>query len=159
MLIGLPGSGKSTWRREFQKIHNETLQVWLSTDDFIEKAAKDTDSTYNDVFMANIKLAERNLENLLTIAIRGGKDIVWDQTNLNPKTRAKKLGKVPKDYIRKAVIFLTPNEIIDKINIERTKINRHVPFHILESMKKQMDISKIDEEGFDEIIYVERKPE
>ena len=59
MFVGLPGSGKSTFRAKLEaELMEEGVSfVALSTDDFIEKCARDTGRTYNDMFFDNIKLA------------------------------------------------------------------------------------------------------
>ena len=52
MLVGLPGSGKTTWLANQKDIHNYII---LSTDKYIEMTAKCLDKTYNDVFFKCIK--------------------------------------------------------------------------------------------------------
>ena len=44
-------------------------------------------------------------------AVRNGKDIVWDQTNLNPRSRRNKL-RMLKGYTKNAVVFKIPSENI-----------------------------------------------
>jgi len=152
MLIGLPGCGKSTWH-EKQK---SSRAVILSTDKYIEFAAKCRGMTYNECFKDSIKDAEVSMYAQLAASLSYDYDLIWDQTNLSQKTRAKKLAKIPKHYTKEAIIFLTNPQIIDRINEERKSTGRALPEHILESMKKNFDISKIAEEGFDTITYIER---
>ena len=55
-LIGVPGSGKSTW---FDKNQVGTL---ISSDDIIESIACEYEMTYNQCFQDLIKFAEKELE-------------------------------------------------------------------------------------------------
>ena len=154
MLVGCPGSGKSTWLKEHRSTNQESFV--LSTDAFIEYKATITGKTYNDAFKDNIKEAEQWLNDCLKCAITQQVDMYWDQTNLSPKVRAKKLAKIPKHYFKEAVIFLTQYDIIKKVNEDRKRIGRSLPDHILESMVKNFDISHIEHEGFDKITKINR---
>lgn len=153
MLIGLPGSGKSRWVQVQDNHH-----AWvLSTDRFIERYAGLNAMTYNEAFQSTIKDAEKQLLFNLEIAIKNQQPIIWDQTNLNPKTRAKKLAKIPSLYHKEAIIFLTPESILDIINEERKAVGRSIPQKIFSSMKVNFDVENIENEGFDKITYIERK--
>lgn len=154
MLIGLPGSGKTTWFAE-QDLSDKNF-VWISTDKFIERLAKQKGKTYNEVWKDNIKSATNQMVGELRTAINTNKDIIFDQTNLSIKSRRQKLQNIPSNYTKEAVIFLTSPEIIDIINVERKQFGRAIPQHILESMRRTFDISFINNEGFDKITYIQR---
>ena len=155
LLVGLPGAGKSTWLIEQRKLGLKG--VLLSTDFFIENYAAWQKKTYNEVFKERIKASIDFMMVHLADAIKHDENIIWDQTNLTAKVRANKLRLVPKHYVRNAIIFLTPSEILDIINEERKATGRALPGHILESMKRNFDISTIDKEGFDTVTYIIRE--
>jgi len=82
MLIGLPGSGKSTFRNE----HGEPYVV-LSSDDFIEQRAIAEGVTYTEVFADAVDDASRHVHRNFREALANNASIMWDQTNLTPKKR------------------------------------------------------------------------
>lgn len=106
MLIGVPGSGKSTWiaSQEWAKDC-----VIVSTDKLIELEAARQGKTYNDVFKDYISEATRLMNEDIRSAVETGRDIIWDQTNTSRKTRKSKLTQV-QGYYKIAVVFKTPEE-------------------------------------------------
>lgn len=147
MLIGVPGSGKSTWLRTMGL---DTLVV-LSTDDKIEAAAAAQGKTYNDVFKSEITAAEKQMYKDAETAFAADCDVIWDQTNITAKTRSKKLRIVPEHYDVVAVYFETPNDV----ELQRRLANRPgktIPANIVMGMKSQLEEPK-HSEGFVEIIY------
>ena len=149
LLVGLPGAGKSTWLIEQRKLGLKG--VLLSTDFFIENYAAWQKKTYNEVFKERIKDSIDFMMVHLADAIKHDKNIIWDQTNLTAKVRAKKLSYIPKHYTKEAIIFTTSYHTLATVNEERKSIGRTIPKHILESMIKSFDISNIETEGFDTI--------
>jgi len=148
MLVGVPGSGKSTWLSKQDK----TNAVVLSTDDYIERVALASGSTYSDVFKNSIEDASQNLENELAVAIKGKKDIYWDQTNLTARARSKKLDKIPSEYRKVAVFFKTPDDAELKRRLS-SRPGKIIPANILMAMRSQLEIPTVDE-GFDRVIVV-----
>lgn len=147
MLIGVPGSGKSTW------IKNCGIDaVVLSTDDKIEAAAEAAGKTYNEMFRSVIGAAEKQMYADAAAAFAAGRDVIWDQTNITAKTRMKKLAKVPSFYEKIAVYFNTPPEA----ELQRRLANRPgktIPANIVMGMVSQLEMPTL-EEGFDRIIIV-----
>ena len=150
-LIGLPGTGKSTWMKEN---HSPDIVI-LSTDAYIEAYAANHGTTYNAVFQDAIKDAEKHMYQSLKQAIDDGKSIIWDQTNLTRKARAKKLAMLPKYFDKRAYAFLTSDEISGTINEERRRIGRSIPEHIIQGMKSTYQPPSTDE-GFSQIVTIER---
>ncbi len=145
MLIGVPGSGKSTW------VSN---QIWakdcsiVSSDRFIDEHAEELGKTYNEVFDEYVKIATKLMENQALIAQANNMDIIWDQTNMSAKSRAKKLALLP-NYEKIAVVFRTP----EKEELDRRLSSRPGKF-ISEKIVNSMIASynePTEEEGFKEI--------
>lgn len=151
MLIGVPGSGKSTWI-ENRSYGNEGIGrdiTILSTDHFIEVVAQQKGLTYNDVFKDTIKNAEHKMWDDLKYATDNGHNIIWDQTNLNRKSRAKKLIMIPDHYQKIAIWFPTP----DTEELQRRLASRPgktIPDHVIKSMIESIEYPEFDE-GFDVI--------
>ena len=152
VLVGIPGSGKSTRRRLLQLQHpNATI---ISTDDFVEGFAASVGSTYNEVFPTAVKYTAEYIDRVLAYALEMGKDIIWDQTNLTVKKRKTILNRIPDSY-EKVVIFIdTSLNVSLQNNNER---ERKVPEEVIKRMYHQLEIPHLNE-GFDNIIkYVHRK--
>jgi tRNA uridine 5-carbamoylmethylation protein Kti12 len=81
--------------------------------------------------------------------------IIWDQTNLDSKTRRKKLQKIPSDYVKFAFVFDTPSDETLNERIEQRK-DKVIPRNILDGMISRFE-SPTEAEGFDVIIYVGEK--
>ena len=145
MLIGVPGSGKSTW------LDN---QIWIkdipiiSTDRFIDAQAKLEGKTYNQVFHDYIKIATKLLENQVLIIQANNKDAIWDQTNVSVKTRKAKLEKFS-GYRKIAVFFPTPEAEELKRRLD-SRDGKYIPENVMKSMIKNLEMPTL-EEGFDEV--------
>lgn len=150
MMIGVPGSGKSTWIANQNIDWNNTIVV--STDAFIDKKAADAGKTYSDVFKDHIKAATSKMNSDIEYAIKNNMNIIWDQTNTSVKIRKAKLGQIPDTYSKVAVFFRTPdsNELKKRLD---SRVGKNIPNNILMGMISQLE-PPTKNEGFDEIINV-----
>lgn len=157
MMIGLPGTGKTTYiLNNFLNLENCVLEndvPWvISSDANIEIVANVFGLTYSEVWESAAKLAEFVMYKELSQAIRDEVDIIWDQTNITRKTRANKLSKIPKDYKKYAYVVIPP----EKNEWERRLLSRSdkiIPSHVLSSMIDRFEYPTL-EEGFDAIIPI-----
>ena len=147
MLVGVPGSGKSTWIRS--RNHDAVI---ASTDDKIEAAAAAQGLTYDAVFETEIKAANAALREDVKQAVKDQRDIIWDQTNLTAKSRRGKLGQVPKHYERIALFFPTPDgeELARRL---ASRVGKTIPVHVMANMIASLE-PPVPSEGFDEIYQV-----
>lgn len=149
MLCGLPTSGKSTFASKLLEDPAYKDSGVLSTDSYIESVAKRLNKTYNEVFEDSIDEANRQLELNLIEAKDRGKNLIWDQTNLTPKTRKKKLSKIPSDYARIAIWFDITLEEAMRRNQQRP--GKMIPKNVLRLMSEQFVPPSCDED-FDVVI-------
>ena len=147
-LCGLPLAGKSTFYNEHLK---QTDHILISTDEYIEKHCKEANLTYNEGFDLYIKDACNDLVKQLLFAIENKKNVVIDQTNLNLKSRRKKLKLIPDDYYKIAVYF---SITLEKSIQRNTRPGKIIPENVLRSMSESIKIPTI-EEGFDEVYKVD----
>ena len=148
MMVGVPGSGKSSWIAKQNFDWNTTMVV--SSDAIIDQRAAAQGKTYSDVFQDEIKAATLQMNQNLRDAIDNNMNIVWDQTNLTAKSRAGKLSQIPKNYRKIAVFFPTP----DAKELQRRLASRPgktIPQNIVMGMISQLQ-KPSEAEGFDEII-------
>jgi heterogeneous nuclear ribonucleoprotein U len=150
MLIGLPGSGKSTWVNKHQ-YRTDRFTYVTSTDNIIDDIAAQSGKTYNDVFKDNIKFAEKTMYAEVMAAVKADGDIIWDQTNLTKKSRAKKLIMIPDHYIKYAVVFPTPEQLL--LQRLASRPGKTIPSYVIEGMIDTFEMPELSE-GFD-AIYVE----
>jgi predicted kinase len=150
MLIGVPGSGKSTWVAKAPLDWSKT--VVASTDNYIEREAEKLGKTYTEMFKALINSANDHMEQTLKFALASNLDIIWDQTNLTKNSRIKKLKEIPDTYKKIAVVFKTPD--ISELNRRlKNRQGKDIPKNILKNMIDSFQ-EPSEDEGFDKIIYV-----
>ncbi len=77
VLVGLPGSGKSTWARN----HPAKLAI-ASTDAFIEGYAQKKKITYGEAFPIHYKTAMKKMKAQVEALKKKKTPFIWDQTNL-----------------------------------------------------------------------------
>ena len=163
LLVGLPGTGKSTWTSKFKRNNRnqiinksifenigfkENLTV-ISTDDIIQHIADEYRLTYNDVFdNVTYSFAEKMSHKLAKFAFDRNDIIIWDQTNLTIKSRAKKLALVPSNYIKIAVVFGVPDDLPQRL---QSRVGKHIPENVMSGMIRNYQ-QPTTTEGFDNII-------
>lgn len=146
MLCGTPGSGKSTWAREYVK--NQARQgrhVVIVSRDAIRFALVDEGEGY---FSKEADVFKNYISNIQNYLNDDDVDIVIaDATHINEKSRAKVLKKLNlKDVLVEAVVFHTP--VTRCIQQNKTRIGRErVPDVAIYNMQKNFTIPT-NEEGF-----------
>ena len=142
MLVGLPGSGKSTWAEKNKDLVNEVIH---SSDAIREELGDINDQSKNEeVFNILHKRIKDDLKN--------GKDVIYDATNLSRKRRinflSNELRDIPCEKV--CVLFATPIEICKKNNASR---ERRVPEEVIEKMVRNFEVPCY-QEGWDSIQIV-----
>lgn len=145
-LVGLPGSGKTSWRRGFiAALTNPEDWVVVSSDDMIEKFAADTGRTYNSAFQLMKDRINSYCAGLVASAKQQKKNVIFDQTNLTRNKRKNIVRTLP-GYKHYLVSFLDiPTNTIFTRNANREAYGRDIPTEIL----KQMSESTCHEFGDD----------
>lgn len=141
VLVGIPGSGKTTYARNKYKLGSNNV-VWLSSDAFREQLYGDANCQANPAKVFEL------MQEQAVAALEKGFDVIYDATNITRKDRAGILDKVPK-YVQKcAVIIWAPIDIC----IERDKAReRTVGKEVIDKMLKRFEAPFYDE-GFDTIV-------
>lgn len=151
LLIGLPACGKSYWT-----IKNATEDVMIiSSDNYIEERAKEAGITYNEAFGDHVKAASKHIFDMADEAMKLGRDVVWDQTNMTRKKRARIIQKFS-GYRKVAVVFEKPDnyhDIAQWFKRLNSRTGKNIPCHIIESMESSYQAPDYTE-GFDEIIHI-----
>ena len=146
-LIGVPGSGKSTWIKNQDWAKDCSI---ASTDMWVEMEAERQGKTYSEIFDEYMPHAVRLMANHVELARDKGMDIIWDQTSTTLAARRRKFNML-KDYTHIAVVFKTPEpeELARRLN---SRPGKTIPDHVVKRMIEGYDIPTEDE-GFTEIWY------
>ena len=146
ITVGLPGSGKSTYVKNF--IKDKDIE-YLSSDSLRAVYGKDeTDQSVTSIVFGHIK---RKVDELL----KDGKNVLVDATSVNRKERSDYINTAKK-YGAKvvAIVFKMDRQgLIDRNKKRGEQGGREVPTFVIDKM-----LAKYEEpsyiEGIDVIIYV-----
>lgn len=148
MLIGIPGSGKSTYC-------NNVL----------------TKKYPNAIFIASDKVRDNNpnmsedqiwpeIYRLCSLALNSNQDVIYDATNITPTVRSRFFSKLEernvKNYDKVAYYFITdPNKCVERVAKRNTMPNeRFLPLDVIKGYGEKIIAPTIDE-GFKEIIVID----
>jgi predicted kinase len=148
-LVGVPGSGKSTWFRNQEWTEN---CYYISTDKHVEAYALAHGKTYSEVFEDYMPTAVENMTEEVIRARDAGIDIIWDQTSTTVKSRARKFNMLP-DYEHIAIVFRTP-EHTELMRRLMSRPGKEIPDHVIYSMIGTWE-DPTEEEGFNQIWFAE----
>ncbi|MGM9795755.1 MAG: AAA family ATPase, partial [Candidatus Aphodosoma sp.] len=113
MLIGLPGAGKSYWSKKYIQKNPDTILV--SSDSIREEVFGDVNDQSHNGEVFNI------VHQRVVAAIKNGRDVVLDATNLSRKRRIGFLKSIP-DCLAEAIVFAIPFEFCCKRNAARDRV-------------------------------------
>jgi len=136
MLIGMPGSGKSTYISELKAQNPDRDYIILSTDDVLERLGNEKGWDYREAYK-NIpfKKVQAIFNNDFRQAVNNKRNIIIDQTNLTVKSRAKKLNKLSEEYKKIGIVFVvTADELERRLNERAAEGGKSIPQHVLDNM-------------------------
>lgn len=147
-LVGVPGSGKSTWIKNQDWAKDCAI---VSTDMWVDTEAERVGKTYSEIFDAYMPKAVQLMASHVELARDKGMDIIWDQTSTTEGARRKKFNML-RDYEHIAVVFKTPDMVELKRRLE-SRPGKNIPPHVMVQMIKGFVMPTLDE-GFVEIRVV-----
>jgi len=158
IMVGLPALGKSTAVARLLTVIPDAFVY--STDDFIERIAARKGTTYNDEWAANIKGAQEYMDCRLCEAIKFGKHVIFDQTNLSAKKRKSIIARMKQDGYRiHGYVFAMPKTaLVERVWKDRlaSRVGKTIPENVLKSMISSY-VEPTFDEGYDEM-FVQHVP-
>jgi len=146
ITVGLPGSGKSTYVKNF--IKDKDVE-YLSSDELRAIYGKDeTDQSVTSIVFGHIK---RKVDE----SLKDGKNVLVDATSVNRKERSDYINTAKK-YGAKvvAIVFKMDRQgLIDRNKKRGEQGGREVPTFVIDKMLAKFEEPSYDE-GIDVIIYV-----
>lgn len=141
-LVGLPGSGKSTYANKYLSKDCEIL----SSDRLRKQLLKDVNNQNHNSFIFN------TLFNKAKEFLKLGKNVVIDATNVDYLERTRSLKRFEDLKVKRiAIVFKTPVEECIKRDSMR---ERTVGENVIKHFQTKFVMPTI-QEGFDEIIFID----
>lgn len=107
-------------------------------------------------FSETIKEAKKQMDEWLAIAVRDGRDVIWDQTNLTEKKRRKIVNKMKQAGYQVECICIAPPETVDDITEWNRRLHsrkgKTIPEHVITNMVKSYQKPTFNE-GFTTISF------
>ncbi|AZB44642.1 HD domain-containing protein [Bacillus sp. FJAT-42376] len=141
MMIGLPGSGKSTYA---EKLAKEIDAVVFSSDLLRQELLGDVHDQESNEFIFE-EMHRRIIQHLDT-----GGNVIYDATNTNRKRRKHLINHVIKCE-KKSAYYI--NEHYDTVTKRNTNRERRVSQQVIDKMYQSLQIPLVNE-GWDELIVV-----
>lgn len=155
VLVGLPGSGKSTARLTAQ-LEGPSLNDYVySPDDNIDRMAEERGQTYSEAFNDVVKEATALADEGLATAMANDQGVIWDQTNMSAKKRRKILNRFDNTYRKECICILPPYTADQQLELERRLAGRpgkEIPDYVMRSMLESFDLPSTNE-GFNSVLY------
>lgn len=153
MLVGLPGSGKSTYIDKLLSQNSDKYFVVLSSDNILSAMADAEGLTYAEAFNQYAGQADKKFKIQFRQAKNDKSNIIIDRTNLTIKGRNKFLSQLPKEYHTKAIIFGVDRAELDRrLQKREIETGKHIPKYVVDNMEQSYVEPTTSE--FDRIEYV-----
>ena len=142
LLVGIPGSGKTTYAKEYARTHDETIHL---SSDLIRAELYGDESTQGNPAEVFSLMQKRAVE-----ALKGGKSVLYDATNMTRKDRAGIIAACPRHAKVEVHVIWAPIETCIERDANR---DRTVGRAVIDKMLKRFQAPYYDE-NIDEIIIV-----
>jgi len=154
MLIGLPGSGKSTLCNNLIKDLPDVVVV--STDEYIENYAREKGKRYEEVYRDVGEAATKWMNVRIRQLINERKNFIWDQTNVYKSARQKKISMLSQSKydIVAVALSLSEEELSSRLNSRTSAGGKKVSYKVIMEMKANYQLPSY-EEKFKEIYLIQ----
>ena len=147
VLVGIPGSGKSTVaKKAFSGCNCEIIESDALREELYGSAEE----------QRNPKIIFGEMFRRTMDALKSGKNVCYDATNISPKNRKSLLRSLEQADVccRKiAIVFDVDPDICKEQNRLRKRV---VPDYVIDRMARNL-VDPSDSEGWDEVFYIIKK--
>ncbi|KAL7834528.1 hypothetical protein SRHO_G00287750 [Serrasalmus rhombeus] len=161
MMVGLPGSGKTTWSSKYSEQHPEKKYTILGTNAIMEKMkvmGLRRQRNYAGRWDVLIQQATQCLNRLIQIAARKKRNYILDQTNVYGSAQRRKMRPF-EGFQRKAIVICPTDEDLKERTLKRTdEEGKDVPDHAVLEMKANFVLPEAGD-FLDEVIFIELQRE
>ncbi|XP_058238597.1 heterogeneous nuclear ribonucleoprotein U-like protein 1 isoform X2 [Hemibagrus wyckioides] len=161
MMVGLPGSGKTTWAIKHSKENPEKKFNILGTNAIMDKMkvmGLRRQRNYAGRWDILISQATQCLNRLIQIAARKKRNYILDQTNVYGSAQRRKMRPF-EGFQRKAIVICPTDEDLKERTLKRTdEEGKDVPDHAVLEMKANYVLPDAGE-CLDEVIFIELQRE
>ncbi|XP_066514710.1 heterogeneous nuclear ribonucleoprotein U-like protein 1 [Hoplias malabaricus] len=161
MMVGLPGSGKTTWAIKHAEQHPEKKYNILGTNAIMEKMkvmGLRRQRNYAGRWDVLIQQATQCLNRLIQIAARKKRNYILDQTNVYGSAQRRKMRPF-EGFQRKAIVICPTDEDLKERTLKRTdEEGKDVPDHAVLEMKANFVLPEAGD-FLDDVIFVELQRE
>ncbi|XP_071718334.1 uncharacterized protein, partial [Rutidosis leptorrhynchoides] len=163
MMVGLPGSGKTTWAERWVNDHPEKRYILLGTNLALDKMKVPglvRKRNYGERFDRLMNRATAIFDTLLTRASKTPRNFIIDQTNVYKKARNRKLKPFASFQKIAVVVFPSTEDLKARSEKSFREMGKEVPAEAVKEMianyvlPKSKDTPGTDE-YFDQVVYVE----
>ncbi|XP_040156586.1 heterogeneous nuclear ribonucleoprotein U-like protein 2 [Anopheles arabiensis] len=159
MMIGLPGSGKTTWVQNYLKENADTSFTLLSIDSLLENMkveGKAREPSNTPQWQKVVEQLSRNMARLIEIACKRRRHILIDQTNVFASEQKRRLKGFGGFKTRRAIAVI-PNLEEYKRRYEQkvAKYGAEVPETTLNTMKANIFVPTLEQKWYTEIVFAE----
>lgn len=156
ILIGLPGSGKSTWVKE--RLQNATRPTTVvSSDDILEAWGREYGLNYSEAFsQINHHWLKSQVNKTFDEAVARGDDIILDRTNMSAKARNAFLSRTKPNTKKTAVVFSVPHDVLmQRLKNRAEATGKTIPGKVITDMMAMYNPPTTKE--FDEVCYIQHR--
>uniref|UniRef100_A0A0B7A9V8 Uncharacterized protein n=1 Tax=Arion vulgaris TaxID=1028688 RepID=A0A0B7A9V8_9EUPU len=158
MIVGLPGSGKTTWAINMQKNHPEKRYNIIGTDTLIDKMrvmGLPRKRNYHGRWEVLIDKATKCLNKYFIIAAKRRRNYILDQTNVYGSARKRKM-KNFSEFYRIAAVIQPDDPELERRSKKRTQEDgKVVPESAVLEMKANFSLPEDRDNLFDRIDFIE----
>ncbi|XP_076867260.1 heterogeneous nuclear ribonucleoprotein U-like protein 1 isoform X2 [Brachyhypopomus gauderio] len=161
MMVGLPGSGKTTWAAKHSEENPEKKFNILGTNAIMEKMkvmGLRRQRNYAGRWDVLISQATQCLNRLIQIAARKKRNYILDQTNVYGSAQRRKMRPF-EGFQRKAIVICPADEDLKERTLKRSdEEGKDVPDHAVLEMKANFVLPEAGD-FLDDVIFVELQRE
>ncbi|GAX80589.1 hypothetical protein CEUSTIGMA_g8026.t1 [Chlamydomonas eustigma] len=155
MLVGLPGTGKTTWATEYVRKNVSKRYMILGTSMVIDQMKV---PRHNGRFEGIMAIATEIFKVLLQRASQVPRNFILDQTNVHSAMRQQKIAPfLRKGFLCKAAVFVVHDpELFQRQNRQFSEQGKVIPDEAIAEMKEVFTIPSL-QEGFSSVELMEQK--